>query len=71
MQAGSLPPGSRLPTHRDLADRLGISIHTVSQAYAEAERRGLVAGEVGRGTFVRRLAELPRRRSSSTAASRS
>lgn len=59
MQAGSLAPGTRLPTHRDLADRLGISIHTVSQAYAEAERRGLVAGEVGRGTFVRRLAEVP------------
>jgi DNA-binding transcriptional MocR family regulator len=58
MQEGSLPPGARLPTHRDLAHHLGISIHTVSQAYAEAERRGLVAGEVGRGTFVRRNAEL-------------
>jgi DNA-binding transcriptional MocR family regulator len=57
MQEGSLPPGARLPTHRDLANRLGISIHTVSQAYAEAERRGLVAGEVGRGTFVRRSTE--------------
>ena len=53
LQEGNLAPGARLPTHRDLAQCLGISIHTVSQAYAEAERRGLVAGEVGRGTFVR------------------
>src|SRR5262245_56234722 len=48
--AGSLGPGVRMPTHRDLADRLGV---TVSRAYAEAARRGLVSGEVGRGTFVR------------------
>ena len=50
---GELRPGARLPTHRDLAGRMGISIHTVSQAYAEAERRGFVIGEIGRGTFVR------------------
>lgn len=50
---GRLPPGSRLPTHRDLAWRLGVTVGTVSRAYAEAERRGLVSGEVGRGTYVR------------------
>ena len=50
---GALAPGARLPTHRDLAWRLGVTIGTVSRAYAEAERRGLVAGEVGRGTYVR------------------
>ena len=50
---GWLKPGARLPTHRDLAFRLGVTIGTVSRAYAEAERRGLVYGEVGRGTFVR------------------
>jgi DNA-binding transcriptional MocR family regulator len=36
-----------------MAGRLKISVGTVSKAYAEAERRGLVSGEVGRGTFVR------------------
>lgn len=51
--AGRLAPGDRLPTHRDLAWRLGVTVGTVSRAYAEAERRGLVTGEVGRGTFVR------------------
>ena len=50
--SGALPPGTRLPTHRELADRLGVTVGTVSRAYAEAARRGLVTGEVGRGTFV-------------------
>ena len=52
--AGVLPPGTRLPTQRELASRLGVAIGTVSRAYAVAERRGLLSGEVGRGTFVRR-----------------
>jgi DNA-binding transcriptional MocR family regulator len=51
--SGALPSGSRLPTHRDLAGTLGVTVGTVSRAYAEAARRGLVSGEVGRGTFVR------------------
>lgn len=49
---GRIREGDRLPTHRELADALGIAIGTVTRAYAEAERRGLVRGEVGRGTFV-------------------
>ncbi|HET8726246.1 MAG TPA: PLP-dependent aminotransferase family protein [Alphaproteobacteria bacterium] len=51
--AGRLAAGDRLPTHRDLAWKLGVTVGTVSRAYAEAERRGLVVGEVGRGSFVR------------------
>lgn len=51
--SGRLPAGSRLPTHRDLAYRLGVTVGTVSRAYAEAQRDGLTTGEVGRGTFVR------------------
>lgn len=51
--AGRLRGGERLPTHRDLAWRLGVTVGTVTRAYVEAERRGLIAGEVGRGTFVR------------------
>ena len=50
--AGELRHGARLPTHRDLAETLGVTVGTVSRAYAEAARRGLVSGEVGRGTFV-------------------
>jgi DNA-binding transcriptional MocR family regulator len=51
--AGRLAVGERLPTHRDLAWRLGVTVGTVSRAYAEGERRGLLVGEVGRGSFVR------------------
>jgi DNA-binding transcriptional MocR family regulator len=50
---GRLSDGARLPTHRDLAEALGVTVGTVSRAYGEAARRGLVSGEVGRGTFVR------------------
>lgn len=53
VEIGELAPGARLPTHRDLAHRLKISIQTVSRAYEELIRSGLIVGEVGRGTFVR------------------
>ena len=49
----ALAPGDRLPTHRALAADLGVTVRTVARGYAEAERRGLVGGEVGRGTYVR------------------
>jgi DNA-binding transcriptional MocR family regulator len=49
---GRLAPGERLPTHRELAALLGIDLTTVTRGYAEARRRGLLTGRVGRGTFV-------------------
>lgn len=52
IQGGLLANGARLPTHRRLADDLGLSVQTVSRAYDELIRRGLIAGEVGRGSFV-------------------
>lgn len=51
--AGRLAAGARLPTHRALARALGIDLTTVTRGYAEARRRGLLLGRVGRGTFVR------------------
>ncbi len=54
VESGKLQPGDRLPTLRALARRLGVNVMTVSRAYKEAARRGLVEGEVGRGTFIRR-----------------
>lgn len=50
-----LVPGSQLPTQRALADALGITVSTVTRAYSEAKRVGLIDGEVGRGTYVRQL----------------
>ena len=49
----SLKPGYRLPTHRDSGRFPGESPWgTVTRAYAEAHRRGLIKAEVGRGTYV-------------------
>ncbi len=52
---GTLAAGDRLPTHRDLAYNLNVTVGTVTRAYKEAERRGLLDGEVGRGTFIKQL----------------
>ncbi|GLF95031.1 aminotransferase-like domain-containing protein [Streptomyces yaizuensis] len=53
IEAGRLRPGDRLPTQRDFARRHGIANSTATRVYRELARRGLTAGEVGRGTFVR------------------
>ncbi|EWY39590.1 GntR family transcriptional regulator [Skermanella stibiiresistens SB22] len=53
IQIGALNPGDRLPTHRALAATLGLDLTTVTRAYGEARRRGLIDAAVGRGTFVR------------------
>lgn len=53
VRAGMLVGGSQLPTHRELARELGITAVTVTRAYGEAARRGLVESSTGRGTFVR------------------
>lgn len=50
---GRLRPGDRLPTHRDLAFRLGLSVQTVSRAYEALIRADVITGEVGRGTYVK------------------
>jgi DNA-binding transcriptional MocR family regulator len=49
-------PGDRLPPQRILARDLRIAASTVSRAYRELARRGLVMGETGRGTYVRAAA---------------
>jgi DNA-binding transcriptional MocR family regulator len=52
IRTGRLAVGARLPTHRDLAYSLGVGVGTVTRAYAEAEAKGLIAAQVGRGSFV-------------------
>ncbi|MDA8587093.1 PLP-dependent aminotransferase family protein [Rhodobacteraceae bacterium] len=58
IQRGRLVPGTKLPTHRAFAEQFDIALATATRVYAELERRGLVVGEAGRGTFVRDL-DLP------------
>jgi DNA-binding transcriptional MocR family regulator len=53
IRCGRLAPGTRLPTHRQLAAQEGLALVTASRVYAELEAMGLVSGETGRGTFVR------------------
>ncbi|MCF5171287.1 GntR family transcriptional regulator, partial [Pseudomonas canadensis] len=51
---GLIEPGRKLPPHRVLSDNLGVTIGTISRAYGELERLGLVVARVGDGTFVRK-----------------
>src|ERR1700749_2926397 len=64
--SGRVKPGMRLLPQRDMAQRLDLSVGTISKAYAEAEQRGLISGEVGRGTFVQRRRSEARAGSSET-----
>ncbi len=59
--AGSLPPGSKLPSYRDLQQRYRLSPATVQRLLADLARRGLVVTRPGSGTFtaVRRPAAGP------------
>lgn len=56
IRSGRLPPGTRLPPHRQLAAREGLALVTATRVYAELEAMGLVSGEQGRGTFVKEAA---------------
>jgi DNA-binding transcriptional MocR family regulator len=56
IEKGQLRAGDRLPTQRAFAKRQGIAESTAGRVYGELARRGLVVGEVGRGTFVRAAA---------------
>src|SRR5437016_14305455 len=49
---GTLRPGDRLPPQRSFAYERKIAVSTASRVYTELLRRGLVIGEVGRGTFI-------------------
>ena len=52
IRSGSLKHGERLPPTRELAGQLGLNRTTVSAAYEMLESDGLIAGHVGRGSFV-------------------
>lgn len=53
IREGRFAAGARLPTHRDLAYRHGVALNTASRAMRLLAERGLVTGEVGRGSYVR------------------
>lgn len=49
---GILRPGERLPSERDLADRLGVSRPSLRDAVADLQDRGLLTTRAGAGIFV-------------------
>ncbi|MGA7241081.1 MAG: PLP-dependent aminotransferase family protein [Bryobacteraceae bacterium] len=52
IRTGQLERGERLPPTRELAGQLGLNRTTISAAYELLEAEGLIAGQVGRGSFV-------------------
>ena len=53
VRTGRLRPGDRLPPQRTIAEALKVDLTTVTRAFNEARRRGLVEAQVGRGSFIR------------------
>lgn len=50
--SGTLPPGSRLPSVRDLAADAGVNPNTMQRALAELERQGMIYSQRTAGRFV-------------------
>ncbi|GIU24258.1 PLP-dependent aminotransferase family protein [Shewanella sp. MBTL60-007] len=53
IKSGALMANAKLPPQRLLADKLGVTVGTVTRAYALLEQRGYVQAKVGAGTFVK------------------
>mgnify|MGYP005755921943 CR=1 FL=1 len=58
MLTGALPPGSRLPSVRELAGQLAINPNTIQRAYRELESDGYILSVAGKGSFVAQIDQL-------------
>lgn len=54
VREGALPPGTRLPTVRELAGQLGVAANTVARAYRELESAAIIETRGRFGTFIAR-----------------
>lgn len=52
VEVGDLPPGHKLPSIRELAMALQVSVITVKRAYLELEREGVIVTQQGRGSWI-------------------
>jgi GntR family transcriptional regulator len=64
LRRGALPPGAQLPSVRELAVQLRVSLITTRRAYADLEAAGLIVSKHGQGTFVAEGAPTASRRQS-------
>ena len=62
MLTGVLPPGSRLPSVRELAGQLAINPNTIQRAYRELEAEGYILSMPGKGSFVADATDLERQK---------
>ena len=58
MLTGALPPGSRLPSVRELAGQLAINPNTIPRAYRELEADGYILSVAGKGSFVAQVDQI-------------
>ncbi|WP_312710807.1 GntR family transcriptional regulator, partial [Stenotrophomonas sp.] len=49
--SGTLRPGQRLPAQRSLASELGVDLTTITRAFNEARKRGLIDARGPLGSF--------------------
>jgi GntR family transcriptional regulator len=55
VRKGILKPGDELPSVRELADSLGINMHTVRGAYLKLRDQGIISLRLGRRARIARL----------------
>lgn len=60
ISSGEYPPGSELPSYRQIADLYDVSYSTAHAAMRELRTRGLTEGQKGRGVYVREIRRLTR-----------
>ena len=58
MLTGALPPGSRLPSVRELAGQLAINPNTIQRAYRELEADGYILSVAGKSSFVAQVDQI-------------
>ncbi len=59
IESGQLPEGSRLPSVRQLARRIGVSVYTVTSAFERLSAKGLIDARAGAGYFVAPVRSTP------------
>ena len=55
ISSGEYPPGTPLPSVRQVSTTLGLATATVQRTYGELQAQGLLVGQSGRGVFVAKL----------------